>query len=87
MKLFHGSVTSFWYCDKGFVPVVISRVVRTEEDTDSTTSEMAALLEVLMGANVTENLVVMVDNQSILREISRWVDEGDRTFLGLSDST
>ena len=51
------------------------RVGRTEEGTDSTTAEMAALLEVLIGANVTENLVVMVDNQSILREINRWVDE------------
>ena len=34
--------------------------------------------------DVTENLVVMVDNQSILREISRWVGEGGRTFLALS---
>ncbi len=34
--------------------------------------------------NVNDNLVVMVDNQSILREISRWVDEGGRTFLALS---
>jgi hypothetical protein len=33
---------------------------------------------------VTENPVVMVDNQSILREINRWVDEGGRTFLTLS---
>ena len=33
---------------------------------------------------MNENLVVMVDHQSILREISRWVDEGDRTFLALS---
>jgi hypothetical protein len=60
------------------------RVGRTEEGTDSTRSEMAALLEVLIGAKVTENLVVMVDNQSILREISRWVGEGGRTFLALS---
>ena len=45
---------------------------------------MAALLEVLIGTDVNENLVVMVDNQSILREISRWVGEGDRTFLALS---
>ncbi len=56
----------------------------TEEGTDSTREEMAALLEVLIGANVNDNLVVMVDNQSILREISRWVGEGDRTFLVLS---
>jgi ribonuclease HI len=60
------------------------RVGRTEESTDSTRAEMAALLEVLIGVNVTENLVVMVDNQSILREISRWVGEGGRTFLALS---
>ena len=60
------------------------RVGRTEEGTDSTRAEMAALLEVLIGANVNENLVVMVDNQSILREISRWVGEGGRTFLALS---
>ena len=60
------------------------RVVRTEEGTDSTRAEMAALLEVLVGVNVKENLIVMVDNQSILREISRWVGEGDRTFLALS---
>ena len=60
------------------------RVGRTEEGTDSTRAEMAALLEVLIGAKVTENLVVMVDNQSILREISRWVGEGGRTFLALS---
>ena len=60
------------------------RVVRTEEGTDSTRAEMASLLEVLIGANVNENLVVMVDNKSILREISRWVVEGDRTFLSLS---
>ena len=58
------------------------RVGRTEEGTDST--RVAALLEVLIGANVNDNLVVMVDNQSILREISRWVDEGGRTFLALS---
>jgi hypothetical protein len=46
---------------------------------------MTALLEVLIGANVNDNLVVMVDNQSILRVINRWVDvEGDRTFLSLS---
>ncbi len=51
---------------------------RTEECTDSTRAEMAALLEVLIGAKVTEDLVVMVDNQSILREISRWVGEGGR---------
>ena len=38
---------------------------------------MAALLEVLIGAKVTENLVVIVNNQSILREINRWVDEGE----------
>jgi hypothetical protein len=43
---------------------------------------MVDLLEVLIGVNVTENLVVMVDNQSILREIIRWVDEGN-TFLVL----
>jgi ribonuclease HI len=60
------------------------RVGRTEEDTDSTRVEMTDLLEVLIGVNVTENLVVMVDNQSILREISRWVGEGTRTFLTLS---
>ena len=41
---------------------------------------MEAILEVLIGAKVKENLVVMVDNQSILREISRWVDDGVRTF-------
>jgi ribonuclease HI len=60
------------------------RVGRTEEGTDSTRAEIAALLEVLIGANVTENLVVMVDKQSTLREISRWVGEGGRTFLALS---
>jgi ribonuclease HI len=60
------------------------RVGRTEEDTDSTRAEMSDLLEVLIGAKVTENPVVMVDNQSILREISRWVGEGGRTFLDLS---
>ena len=43
------------------------RVGRTEEDTDSTRTEMTVLLEVLIGANVKENLVVMVNNQSILR--------------------
>ena len=47
------------------------RVGRTEEGTDSTRAEMSALLEVLIGANVKDNLVVMVDNQSIVREISR----------------
>ena len=31
------------------------RVGRTEEGTDSTRAEMAALLEVLIGANVREN--------------------------------
>ena len=41
------------------------RVDRTEEGTDSTRTEMTALLEVLIGANVNDNLVVMVDNQSI----------------------
>ena len=60
------------------------RVVRTEEGTDSTRAEMASVLEVLVGANVKENLIVMVDNQSIWREISRWVGEGGRTFLALS---
>ena len=45
---------------------------------------MTDLLEVLLGTNVKDNLVVMVDNQSILREINRWVGEGDRTFLALS---
>ncbi len=45
---------------------------------------MGDLLEVLIGVNVTENLVVMVDNQSILWEINRWVVERDRTFLALS---
>jgi hypothetical protein len=59
-------------------------VGRTEEDTDSTREEMTDLLEVLIGANVTENLTVVVDNQSILREMSRWVGEGARTFLTLS---
>ncbi len=39
------------------------RVGRTEEGTDSTRAEMEALLEVLVGANVKENLIVMVDNQ------------------------
>jgi hypothetical protein len=60
------------------------RVGRTEEGTDSTRAEITDLLEVLIGAKVTKNLVVMVDNQSILREISRWVDERGRTFLVLS---
>ncbi len=46
--------------------------------------EKATLLEVLIGSNVKENLVVMVDNQSILQEINRWVDERGRTFLALS---
>ncbi len=59
-------------------------ICRTEEDTDSTRAEMTDLLKTLIGSKVTENLVVMVDNQSILREISRWVDEGGRTFLDLS---
>jgi hypothetical protein len=40
-----------------------ARVGRTEEGTDSTRAEMADLLEVLVGANVKENLIVMVDNQ------------------------
>jgi hypothetical protein len=44
------------------------RVGRTEEGTDSTRAEMVVLREVLIGANVKENLVVMVDNQSILRD-------------------
>ena len=35
------------------------RVVRTEEGTDSTRSEMTTLLEVLIGANVKDNLVVI----------------------------
>jgi ribonuclease HI len=60
------------------------QVGRTEEGTDSTRAEMAVLLDVLIWANVKENLVVMVDNQSILREIIRWVAEGGRTFLALS---
>ena len=60
------------------------RVGRTEEGTDSTRTQMTVLPEVLIGANVKDNLVVMVDNQSILREISRWVGEGGRTFLALS---
>ncbi len=60
------------------------RVGRTEEGTDSTRVEMTSLLEVLIGANVNDNLVIMVDNQSILREINRCVAEGDRTFLALS---
>ena len=60
------------------------RVGRTEEGTDSTREEMTSLLEVLVRANVKENLIVMVDNQSILWEISRWVGEGGRTFLTLS---
>ncbi len=38
------------------------RVVRTEEVTDSTRSEKTTLLEVLIGVNVKENLVVMMDN-------------------------
>jgi hypothetical protein len=60
------------------------RVVRTEEDTHSTRTEMTDLLEVLVGTDVKKNLIVMVDNQSILREISRWVGKGGRTFLALS---
>jgi hypothetical protein len=60
------------------------RVDRTEEGTNSTREVMTTLLEVLIGVKVTENLVVMVDDQSILREISRWVGEGIRTFLTLS---
>jgi hypothetical protein len=56
------------------------RVGRTEEGTDSTREEMTDLLEVLIGSKVTENLVVIVDNQSILREISSWVGEGGRTY-------
>ena len=39
------------------------------EGTDSTREEMSDLLEVLIGANVKENLVVMADNQSILRRL------------------
>ena len=35
------------------------RVVRTEEGTDSTRAEMTALLEVLVGVIVKENLIVM----------------------------
>ena len=46
--------------------------------------EMTVLQQVLIGANVKESLVVMVDKQSILREISRWVGEGVKTFLTLS---
>ena len=45
---------------------------------------MTTLLEVLIGSNVKDYLVVMVDNQSILREINRWVGEGSRSFLVLS---
>ncbi len=67
----------------GFIVLGI-RVVRTEEDTDSTRTEMVDLLEFLIGSKVTENLVVIVNNQSILREIIRWVGEGGRTFLALS---
>ena len=55
---------------------------RTEEGTDLTRSEMTVLLEVLIGANVKENLVVMVHDQSILRGVG----EGDRTFLSLSSN-
>ncbi len=53
----------------------VSRVCRTEEGTDSTRSETVAL-EKLVGVYRSENLVVMVDNQSILREIGIWVGEG-----------
>ena len=60
------------------------RVDRTEGDADSMRVEMTDLLEVLIETNVKENLVVMVNNHSILREISRWVGEGVRTFLVLS---
>ncbi len=52
------------------------RVGRTEEDTGSTRTEMTDLLEVLIGVKVTENLVVMVDNQSILREITDGLPRG-----------
>jgi hypothetical protein len=38
------------------------RVDRTEEGTNSTRETMEILLEVLSGVNVTENLVVIVDN-------------------------
>ena len=55
------------------------RVGRTEEGTDSTRAEMADLLEVLIGANVNENLVVMVDNQSILQVGWR----GGKNLLGI----
>jgi hypothetical protein len=48
--------------------------------------EMTDLLEVLIGVHVTGKLGVMVDNQSIQREINRWVGEGDRTILGLSSN-
>ena len=66
------------------------RVGRTEQGTDSTRSEMTDLLEVLIGANVKDNLVVMVDNQSILREINRltrgteppWHYRRIRTYCG-----
>jgi hypothetical protein len=65
-----------------------SIVGRSEEGTDSTTLRVGitVLQEVLIRTNVKENLVVMVDNQSICREISRWVAEGDRTFLSLSEN-
>ncbi len=62
------------------------RVGWTEEDTDSTREEMVDLLEVLIGVNVKENEVVMVDNQSILREISRWVGDRCRVLSVLSDN-
>ena len=41
---------------------------------------MGAGFIVLENPKTTDNLVVMVDIQSILRENSRWVDEGDRTL-------
>ena len=58
-------------------------VDRTKEGTDSTRAEMTALLEVLIGADVNENLVVMVDNQSILREIIRVGWRGGQNLLGI----
>jgi len=61
-------------------------VGREEEGSSSNRPELAAFLLALRDTLIEEPLLYLCDNQSLLKEVNRWIDEGKATLVGAPDA-
>jgi len=61
-------------------------VVREKEGSSSNRPELAAFLLALRDTLIEELLLYLCDNQSLLKEVNRWIGEGKATLVGAPDA-